>query len=465
MNKASLAPWQAAAVYSPFAHTAFYGGVAVGKTFTGAQFAIRMLREFPGLTGFIGANTYDQLSQATLREFLYWLEIYKMEYVIDCMPPPEWGLKKELKTYKNVITVKIGTKVSIIFTRVLAKGDRLRGLEFSWYWIDETRDTPENTHNIILARQRESRIIRGLLTTTTNGEDWSYDRFVKNADRGFLYGSMHVPTKVSLEAGIISEPYYNQMLKSYSPLLAEQELDARHVNVAGGRAYYAASDLNRLLAAPWGDLYPNRDRPLLIGTDHNFSPAPHVWMIGQTGPSLYGSDGQWWPECVHWFGELSGVEVSTREMSRRLLSQYPDFFYEIYGDASGTQGTTSNAGDTDVLQITDELNQAGCLFTIHTERKNPRVRDRVETMNAMFKNALGEVRQTYSPAGCPLFDQDSRSVGWHPTSGKLSNGGSVQRTHATDGGGYVIFKKFPMGKASGMVGSLESPLIIEARGL
>lgn len=464
-ERIQLAPWQAAAIYSPFTHTAMYGGVATGKTFTGSQYSIKNLRKYPGLSGFIGANTYDQLSQATLRELLYWLDFHRINYVIDCMPPPEWGARKEFKTYKNIISVKLGSKVSHIFTRVLARGDRLRGIEFSWYWIDETRDTPENTHNIILSRQRESDYISGLVTSTTNGEDWGHERFIRGARRGDpLYGSMHVPTSASLAQGIINKAYFNQLLKSYSPLLAEQELNAMHVNVAGGRAYYAASQANKLIIAPWGDTYPNRNRPLLIGCDHNFSPAPHVWMVGQVGPALYGKNGEWWPECVHWFGEFSGIELSTRSMMKRVMAQYPDFFYEIYGDASGMHGTTSNSGDTDVVQMRDELMEADAMFDIHTERSNPRVKDRVETMNAMFKNAMGEIRQTYSPANCPLFDGDCKAVGWDKATGKLSNGGSVQRTHATDGAGYVIFKKFPMGRGMAVAGSMASPLISEARG-
>src|SRR5690606_23495434 len=130
----------------------------------------------PEMTGFIGANTYDQLSQATLREFFYWLEEYGYEFVVDRRPPQHWGYNRTLKQYNNTVHVrnpKTGN-VALIFTRVLGDENPLRGIEFSWYWLDETRDTPEITHDVVLSRMRETPdFMKGLITTTTNGEDWS----------------------------------------------------------------------------------------------------------------------------------------------------------------------------------------------------------------------------------------------------------------------------------------------------
>src|SRR5574338_231460 len=93
--RAKLAPWQAASLFLPITHLAMFGGIATGKTFTGAHFVIYHFLNFPSLTGFIAANTYDQLSQATLRELFYWLGVYQIEYVIDRRPPAHWGQARE----------------------------------------------------------------------------------------------------------------------------------------------------------------------------------------------------------------------------------------------------------------------------------------------------------------------------------------------------------------------------------
>src|SRR5690242_9206273 len=87
----NLEPWQEIAVHNGYAHFTFFGGVGCGKTYTGAQYAIGKFVSHPDKTGFIGANNYDQLSQATLKELFYWLDAYGLEYVIDRKPPAHWG--------------------------------------------------------------------------------------------------------------------------------------------------------------------------------------------------------------------------------------------------------------------------------------------------------------------------------------------------------------------------------------
>lgn len=461
-----FAPWQAQVLTNPFEHFAFFGGIGSGKSFTGAQFAIMQIKKRGRSTGLIGANTYDQLSQATLREFIYWLDHYGMEYVIDQIPPADWHEPRRFKKYNNIFSVRWRGQVSYVFTRVLSQPNPIRGVEISWYWIDETRDTEEYAHDMILGRCRESADIKGLITTTTNGESWDYNRFTMTG-RFPTYGSIHVTSDDSVRAGIITAAYVRTLRQSYSPLMAMQELDAKHVNVKGGMAYYAASDANVRPVAPWGDAVPNRERPLIVGCDFNFSPAPCVWMIGQVGPPLHGANGEFWEEHIHWFKEISGVGISSPEMALKLVADFPDFFYEIYGDMSGNIGTTSNAGRTDYDQIGEVLDQEGASYTIEVEQMsddeakvNPRVRSRVENMNALFCNALGERRQTYSPTGCPLMRSDVKMVGWKQNvdsgRGKLDDGGDKQRTHATDGAGYAVYRKFPPGRGYQLVDSVQS---------
>ncbi len=472
MPQPRLAPWQYAAVNNPYDHFAFYGGVATGKTYTGSQFSISQIMTHPEMTGFIGANTYDQLSQATLREFFYWLGAYGLEFIVDRAPPKTWKARRTLKQYNNTVHIRNPKtdKVTMVFTRVLSDENPLRGIEFSWYWLDETRDTPEITHDVVLSRMRETpNYIRGIITTTTNGEDWSYKRFCRRVRGDMTYGAMHVPSSASLALGIITEKYYNTMARSYSAMMALQELEAKHVNILGGKAYYAASDANRCVMAPWGDTRPNPDRPLIIGCDFNFSPAPLVWMVGQVGPPIYGPNNEFWGDHLHWFGELDGIEIGTKAMTGNLLRRYPDFFYRIFGDVSGGVGTTSNAGVTDYDQMAEVLSEAQAVYTIDYHQmdtdeshSNPRVRTRVENFNSLLCNAVGEVRCTYDPNNCPHLDGDMKMVGWKPTTasgrGKLDDGGDNKRTHASDGAGYALFKLFPPGRRASVHAGVPSTL-------
>jgi hypothetical protein len=461
-TRAKLAPWQFVALNQPFEHFYMAGGVATGKSFTLAHFAINNIEQWPDLTGMIGANSHDQLSQATLRELFYWLEEYGYDYVVDSRPPKSWEQRRQFKSYKNTLSIRPRSAPKMcatIFTRILSDPNALRGIEFSWYGLDETRDTPMDTHDVIISRMRESRKIRrGLVCSTTNGEDWAYQRFVKNARKGQrMYGSMHVPTRKSVELGIIGQEFYDTLVATYDPLMAQQELDALHVNVKGGRAYYAASDNNRRVKAPWGDEHPDKDRPLIVGCDFNYSPSPCVWEIGQISPE---------GDAIHWFGEISMKESSTPDMTIALVNRWPGYFYQVYGDSYGNRGTTSNAGQHDYNQMARVFNDAKAVYSIDVDQYNPHIKDRVENMNRLFRNAVGEIKQTYNPYTCPLLDSDVKMVGWKVANlltgrGKLDDGGNKQLTHGSDAAGYACWKLLPLAGRANIIDSIESSIRME----
>lgn len=444
-RKLEVPLYQWCALNNPYRHFGFFGGVGAGKSFTGSQYAIKRMRQNPHLTGLIGANTYDQMNHASLRELVYWLGVEGYDFVLHKRPPVSWGARvNEFPSYKNILSVKIAPgHVAHAFTRIMSDADALRGVEISWYWLDEVRDTPENTHDVVLSRCREggeenAHNIGGIVTTTTNGEDWSYKRFVRSGNRrDQTYGSMHVRTLQSVEAGILSRSYYDTLLRTYSPLMAQQELDAEHVNVAGGRAYHSWGEWNKSKRAPWGDAAPSRDRPLIVGTDFNFSPAPIVWEVAQFGP--FGSK---WAKHLHVFNELAAAQTPTRAMARKLAANFPNYKMKIYGDASGGKGTTSNAGEHDYAQLMEELGKAGIVASVDYDQSNPNVKDRVENMNGKARNLALETHITYNPDACPLLDEDVRQVGWSKA-GKLDSGGVVTRTHASDGLGYAVWKVMP----------------------
>lgn len=467
MPAVDLKDYQAVAIHRDIEHYAFWGGVAVGKTFTGVHFALDCMESRPDLTGLIGANNHDQLSQVSIREMIHWMDEYGYDYEIDARPPLQ---PKKFKTYKNILSVRTKKNPRIwthAFIRIMSAPNPLRGTEFAWYWLDETRDTPANTHDVIISRLREDPSYRrGLVTSTTNGQDWSHERFITRARKGQrMYGSQHVPTIESVKRGIISQEYYDMMRTTYSELMALQELDALHVNVRGGRAYYSFGPWNEWLKAPWGEAQPNRSRPLIIGCDFNFAPSPCVWMVGQIGPDFAGTHGGLWSRHIHWFGEISGVEKSTAEMTQTLINYFPGFMYRVFGDSSGTRGTTSNAGRTDYMQMGEVFMDSKVPYTIDAEQSNPQIKDRVENMNRLARNSMGETLMTYNPHQCPLFHSDVKMVGWKPTlhmgRAKLDNGGNMQLTHATDGGGYAVFKLFPLAYRTFMGTTVANPNMVQ----
>ncbi len=125
-----------------------------------------LITQFPEALGFIGANTYLQLSQSTLtRVFNSWRVCYGFEeydakaspwgaYVVDKKPPPHFPRLIRLRDYTNTISFYNGC---LIFIGSLENYKAHEGKQFSWAHLDETKDTKEQAiKDVILGRLRQS---------------------------------------------------------------------------------------------------------------------------------------------------------------------------------------------------------------------------------------------------------------------------------------------------------------------
>jgi hypothetical protein len=125
----------------------------------------QLISEFPEALGFIGANTYLQLSQSTLkRVFETWKEDKGFEeydakgcpwgaYVVDKKPPPHFVRTHKLRDYSNTISFYNG---QLTFIGSLENYKAHEGKEFAWAHLDETKDTKEEAlKEVILGRLRQ----------------------------------------------------------------------------------------------------------------------------------------------------------------------------------------------------------------------------------------------------------------------------------------------------------------------
>lgn len=124
-----------------------------------------LISEFPQVLGFIGANTYLQLSQSTLdRVFKTWKFAYGFEeydpktcpwgaFVVDKKPPPHFTRFHKLRTYDGTISFYNG---QLTFLGSLENYKAHEGKEFGWAHLDETKDTKEKAlKEVILGRLRQ----------------------------------------------------------------------------------------------------------------------------------------------------------------------------------------------------------------------------------------------------------------------------------------------------------------------
>ena len=124
----------------------------------------------------------------------------------------------------------------------------------------------------------------------------------------------------------------------------------------------------------------------------------------------------------------------TFEMVEIIKQKHPNHSIVIYPDASGDNRKSSGKSDIVVLR------EAG--FTIRKQSKNPFVKDRVNAVNAAFKNAKGERLSFVNTNNCPVYSEALERQTY-------KNGEPDKTTgfdHITEAGGYFIYtqRKTPM---------------------
>lgn len=140
-------------------------GQGSGKTEMIGFMSAMMANYFPKIKGFIGANTYMQLSQSTLEKTLAaWLKYFGWDeynakenpngfYVTDRKPPAHFKKFHKLKRYNNTISLKNGC---LIYVGSLDNYLAHDGKEFGWAHLDEVKDAKkEALTDVILARLRQ----------------------------------------------------------------------------------------------------------------------------------------------------------------------------------------------------------------------------------------------------------------------------------------------------------------------
>lgn len=162
----------------------YLSGQGGGKTHCAGIVSGQLIAAFPKAHGFIGANTYTQLSDSTLyRIRKVWKEIFgwseysrenpKGDYVVDVQPPSHFNTAgHEYDSYHGKICFKAGT---VIYKGSLENYKAHDGKEFSWALLDETKDTKEiAVKEVIIGRLREQGMYvdkRGKLVTVAQNKD------------------------------------------------------------------------------------------------------------------------------------------------------------------------------------------------------------------------------------------------------------------------------------------------------
>lgn len=363
--------------------------IGSGKTFTIGLISADFILNNPEVRGFIGANTYSQLSKSTLDGvFRVWENKFKLkreiDYVSNIIPPKHFKtFGPKLDDYNHTISFSNG---AFLFTASLDNYKVIDGTEFGWACLDETKDTKEEAaREVIIARLRQIGMFinsRGNLLERKEGE--SFEDFKKRATDKKLTGfnPLYVftsPAKTDwlaewfdipdyfeeINASIFSETDYFRKRKGDKLVVISSAYHNKH-NLSEGFIDRLIEDnkhnLQRIdmlvygspLAKTGGEYFPNFNRlvhikkmdinpklPVHISLDFNLYPYVTL-MCYQT----------WFDEVlkkwiVYKFDEIcmESPKNTTEDACDELLNRYEwllknGLYY--YGDYSGKTHTTNS---------------------------------------------------------------------------------------------------------------------------
>jgi hypothetical protein len=386
----------------------FSGPVGSGKSAALAFEAIRQAYVNEGRQGLLAAPTYAMLRDATLVSLFGMLEQQDVDY--------------EHRKTDGELT--ISAPDSLVLLRSLEEPERLRGTNLAWFGIDELSYAREDGWLRLEARLRDpkARKLCGFGVWTPQGHDWLYKRFIHEPVDGYsCVRARPFENRFLLDK---TPDYYERLESSYDPRFYKQEVLGEYLNSRADRVYHCFDrkvHLARHIYDP--------TQPLMWALDFNVAPMSSV-VLQRVGGRVAVID------------EIVLDRATTEEACMEFENRYRGLSapLEIFGDASGRNMHTTGMNDYTMLQ--SFLYRAGFRnVRLRVPAANPAVLNRVNKVNGLLTNALGEVRLEIDPR-CKELIKDFEEVMYKADSGIVDKTRDPRRTHASDALGYAIWALF-----------------------
>lgn len=417
---------QAEFISMPQKFKAFVAGFGSGKTWVGCSGLAKHFMEYPRINAGYFAPTFPHIRDIfypTIEEALY-----------------PWGLDVDINESNKEVHVYSGEDFrGTIICRSMDRPESIIGFKIGHALIDEIDILKKQKALLawrkIIARMRY--MIDGLrngidVTTTPEGFNFVYTQFVdevrKNPEIAGMYGLIQASTYDN--AANLPPDYIPSLLNSYPAQLIEAYIHGQFVNLKTGTVYSSYERAKNLSSAT----VSKADPILHIGMDFNVGKmAAIVHVVRENRPHAV-------DEIVNAF--------DTPDMIRRIKERFWEYSQEhgryiptkqiiIYPDSSGDSRRSVNASETDI-QL---LKEAG--FKVKVPNQNPPVKDRVNSMNAMFCNSTGERRYFVNPETCPTYCDCLEQQAWDER-GEPDK--TTDHDHPVDAAGYFIHSMFPINR-------------------
>lgn len=450
-----------------------------GKTYIAGILSLKYITKFPNAIGFIGANTYSQLSKSTLKRFFDVWGVFGIvngiNYVVDKIPPDNWPkIHIKLKSYENTICFDNGC---LIFTSSLDNYKMIDGTEFAWAMLDETKDTKEEAvKDVIIGRLRQKALYikDGIVSRVKT--DISFNPlyiFTSPAKVLWLNEWFNLPDyyneitdkifskteffhkETERQCIVISSTYHNEMnlpsgyidglIADYhgSPHKVDMYIYGSPIAKSGGEFYH---QFNRLIHVSETEYEINE--PLHISFDFNVKP----YITAVVGQILSSDEDDNYHFNIIKEYTLEAPRNNSEDLSNAILT---DFFRHkgsvyIYGDSSGkNRQTVSKEFKHNYEVIESVLKPLLNSRSDRVKRRNPPLVKRRDFINKLLANGY-DIRMTIN-SECKELIKDFEFVRESPDGKKLKekgkdkNGEIVEKLcHVSDAFDYMVCSAFEM---------------------
>lgn len=212
-----------------------------------------------------------------------------------------------------------------------------------------------------------------------------------------------------------------------------REMEMDFTVVVGAAAYPAFTSANTALPLQYQPFLPLR-----LCCDFNVEPM--VWVVCQVVRG----------DVVMVIDEICMAPASIPEMVREFRNRFPAHPAEVwvYGDATGRGRNPQTAqSDYDIMKIGFRGYPVEVKWRV--SYINPRVKDRLHSVNMKLKGVDGEVKLFVDKSKCPELHKDFQEVaqtqdGSQIVKVKNRDDPYYWRTHASDALGYFIHREWPV---------------------
>ena len=406
------------AIQNLYRFVAMICGIRGGKTYCGAREAGKQAWNSKApenaVYGII-APTFNMLDRTTWREFKIAMR----------------GLITKENSTKKIIILKDGREVHGYSAE---DADKIRNVTLAGFWVDEARECKDfaKLWDVLLGRVLSTGG-KGIVTTSPNSYDDVHDIFMANRKNG--YGVIRSTTYDNTH---LDKSAIDDLASKYDEKFMQQELMGQFVIFEGAVYYtfdrrYNAGDLALKVA----QYDPNKS----IGLCCDFNIDPMAWVLTQFGinvetklKEIYAIDEIYIKNC--------NTLMACQEFKNRYRNHNGGVV--LYGDATGrARHTSSNVTNWKIIE--DELRPYG--ITTNVPVKNPAERDRINAVNGVICNSLGQRRTFVNPAKCPKLIRDFEQVAYKKGSTQIDKTKDLSLTHPSDGFGYMVEKEFSLNRS------------------